>query len=88
MEWILLVLVYAVVAVRIYMRQLRFREKLDMADYLLIVSALNVLALVTWDTIAYKTGALNDKVRSGLLSKVGLDMAICFFLQICARFTI
>ena len=87
MEWILLVLVYAVIAVRIYMRRFRFRENLDMASYLLIVSALNALALVTWDTIAYKTGALDGKVRSELLSKVGLDMTNCLVLQICALST-
>ena len=69
------------------MRQFRFRENLDMAGYLLIVSALNALALVTWDTIEYKTGVLNGKVRSELLSNVGLNMTICFFLQICTLFT-
>ena len=72
---------------RIYMRRFRFRENLDVAGYLLIVSALNALALVTWDTIAYNTGALNGKVRSELLCKVGLNMTNCFFLQICGLFT-
>ena len=80
MEWILLVLVYTVIAVRIYMRRFRFRENLDVAGYLLIVSALKALALVTWDTIAYNTGALNSKVRSKLLCKVGLNITNCFFL--------
>ncbi|EUC27706.1 hypothetical protein COCCADRAFT_77368, partial [Bipolaris zeicola 26-R-13] len=70
LEWILLILVYAFIAMRIYVRQFRFRENLDMAGYLLIVSALNALALVTWDTIAYKTSVLNGKVRSEFLSKV------------------
>ena len=70
LEWILLVLVYAVVAVRIYMSQFRFRGNLNIADYLLIVSALNTLALVTWDTVAYQTGVLNGKVRSEVLSKI------------------
>ncbi|EUC39588.1 hypothetical protein COCMIDRAFT_111146, partial [Bipolaris oryzae ATCC 44560] len=86
-EWILLVLVYAVIAMRIYMRQSRFRKNLDIAGYLLIVFALNALALTTWDTIVYNTGALNGKVRSKLLSKVGFDISICFFLWICAFFT-
>ncbi|KAH7558649.1 hypothetical protein BM1_04786 [Bipolaris maydis] len=76
LEWILLVLVYAFIAVRIYMRQFRFRENLDMAGYLLIVSALNALALVTWDTIAYKTGVLNGKVRSELLSKTYYEILL------------
>ncbi|KAF5852429.1 hypothetical protein GGP41_007872, partial [Bipolaris sorokiniana] len=70
LEWILLVLVYTVIAVRIYMRRFRFRENIDVAGYLLIVSALNALALVTWDTIAYNTGALDSKVKSDLLSKI------------------
>lgn len=86
LEWILLVLVYAVVAVRIYMSRFRFRENLHIADYLLIVSALNTLALVIWDTVAHQTVALDGKVRSEILSKVSLDMTVCF-LQICTSFT-
>lgn len=66
---------------RIYVRRIRLREKLDMADYLLVASALNALALVTCDTLTYQTGALDGQVRSEKLSKVGLDIIICL-LQI------
>ena len=77
----MLVLAYAVVAVRIHMRRIRFRENLDIADYILIVFALDTLALVTYDTLIYQTGASDSQLRSEKLSKVGLNLYSFYELE-------
>ncbi|KAG9206246.1 hypothetical protein G6514_004970 [Epicoccum nigrum] len=69
-EWILLVLAYAFVGARIYTRLIRLRQKLDWSDYLLIVSALDALALIICDTLTYQMGVLDDYETSVKLSKI------------------
>ncbi|KAF2441554.1 hypothetical protein P171DRAFT_434213 [Karstenula rhodostoma CBS 690.94] len=69
-EWILLILAYAFVAARIYTRLIRLREKLNWADWLLIASAIDALALIICDTLTYQMGVLDEYETSVKLSKI------------------
>lgn len=69
-EWILLAASYVFVALRIYTRLLRLRRKLDLSDWLLVLSALDALALIICDTLTYQIGVLDEWEPSVTLSKV------------------
>lgn len=69
-EWILLAAAYVFVALRVYTRLFRLREKLDWSDWLLIVSALDALGLIICDTLTYQMGVLDAWEPSVALSKV------------------
>ncbi|KAL6860786.1 hypothetical protein ACO1O0_004820 [Amphichorda felina] len=70
-EWILLALAFVFVALRVYTRLFRLREKLDWSDWLLIASALDALALIICDTLTFQMGVLDAWAPSVKLSKVG-----------------
>jgi hypothetical protein len=63
--------------VRLYNRAFRRRERFNLADCLLTVSAVDALALAICDTLIYQTGALDGYVRSERLSKVSSGSRIC-----------
>ncbi|OBS17668.1 hypothetical protein FPOA_09403 [Fusarium poae] len=69
-EWILLAVSYIFVGLRIYARLFRAREKLDTSDWLLVVSAINALALIICDTLTYQMGVLDEYETSVKLSKI------------------
>jgi prepilin signal peptidase PulO-like enzyme (type II secretory pathway) len=69
-EWILLVLAYVFVALRVYTRLFRLRQKLDWSDWLLLVSALDALGLIICDTLTYQMGVLDAWEPSVDLSKI------------------
>ena len=69
-EWILLAAAYVFVALRVYTRLFRLREKLDWSDWLLIASALDALGLIICDTLTYEMGVLDAWAPSVKLSKV------------------
>jgi hypothetical protein len=48
----------------------RLRAKLNWSDYLLIVSALDALALIICDTLTYEMGVMDEYETSVKLSKV------------------
>ncbi|CAG9972553.1 unnamed protein product [Clonostachys byssicola] len=69
-EWILLAASYVFVALRIYTRLFRLRQKLDLSDWLLVLSALDALALIICDTLTYQIGVLDEWEPSVTLSKI------------------
>jgi hypothetical protein len=58
------------VGARIYTRLIRLRQKLDWSDYLLILSAIDAMALIICDTLTYRMGVLDEYETSVKLSKV------------------
>ncbi|KAK7959923.1 uncharacterized protein PG986_004777 [Apiospora aurea] len=69
-EWILLTVALVFVALRIYTRLLRLRQRLDWSDYLLLASAGIALGLIICDTLTYQMGVLDEYETSERLSKV------------------
>jgi hypothetical protein len=69
-EWILLALAYVFVGLRVYTRLFRLREKLRWSDWLLIISAVDALALIICDTLTYEMGVMDEWAPSVKLSKV------------------
>lgn len=65
-----MILAYLFVAARIYTRLFRLRAKLNVSDYLLIVSALDALGLIICDTLTYQMGVMDEYETSEKLSKV------------------
>ena len=53
-----------------YTRLIRLRQKLDWSDYLLILSAIDAMALIICDTLTYRMGVLDEYETSVKLSKV------------------
>jgi hypothetical protein len=66
----MLIFAYCFVAARIYTRVFRLRSKLDWSDWLLIVSALDALALIICDTLTFRMGVMDEYETSVKLSKV------------------
>ncbi|KAK7425119.1 hypothetical protein QQX98_000033 [Neonectria punicea] len=69
-EWILLAVSYVFVGLRIYARLFRQRERLSWSEILLIISALNALALIICDTLTFQLGVLDSWEPSVVLSKI------------------
>ena len=69
-EWVLLALTFMFVAARVYTRLFHLRQRLDLSDYLLIVSALDALGLIICDTLTFQMGVMDDYQPSERLSKV------------------
>ncbi|RSL37857.1 hypothetical protein CEP53_015427, partial [Fusarium sp. AF-6] len=69
-EWILLAVSYVFVGLRIYARLFRQRERLSWSEILLIISALNDLALIICDTLTFQIGVLDSWEPSVELSKI------------------
>ncbi|RSL84257.1 hypothetical protein CEP52_016492 [Fusarium oligoseptatum] len=69
-EWILLAVSYVFVGLRIYARLFRQRERLSWSEILLIISALNALALIICDTLTFQIGVLDSWEPSVVLSKI------------------
>ncbi|KAH6974972.1 archaeal flagellin N-terminal-like domain-containing protein [Ilyonectria sp. MPI-CAGE-AT-0026] len=69
-EWILLAVAYVFVALRVYTRLFRLRQKLDWSDWLLVVSAVDALGLIICDTLTYQMGVLDEWAPSVKLSKI------------------
>ncbi|KAK8062110.1 hypothetical protein PG997_014207 [Apiospora hydei] len=69
-EWILLTVALVFVALRIYTRLLRLRQRLDWSDYLLLASAGIALGLIICDTLTYQMGVLDEYETSERLSKI------------------
>lgn len=61
---------YVFVALRVYTRLVRLREKLTWADWLLVVSAINALGLIICDTLTFQLGVMDSWAPSVALSKV------------------
>lgn len=61
---------YVFVALRIYTRIFRLREKLSWADWLLVASAVNALGLIICDTLTFELGVMDAWEPSVALSKV------------------
>jgi hypothetical protein len=66
----MLIFAYCFLAARIYTRVFRLRSKLDWSDWLLIVSALDALALIICDTLTFRMGVMDEYETSVKLSKV------------------
>ena len=64
------------VALRVYTRLLRLRQKLDWSDWLLLASAGIALGLIICDTLTYQMGVLDDYETSEKLSKASSAKAI------------
>lgn len=64
---------YVFVALRVYTRLFRLREKLALSDWLLILSAVNALALIICDTLTFQIGVMDKWEPSVALSKVRVD---------------
>ncbi|KAF6820881.1 archaeal flagellin n-terminal-like domain-containing protein [Colletotrichum plurivorum] len=69
-EWIMLAASYVFVALRVYTRLFRLREKLAVSDWLLILSAVNALALIICDTLTFQIGVMDNWEPSVTLSKI------------------
>ncbi|KAK7934562.1 hypothetical protein PG985_000057 [Apiospora marii] len=69
-EWILLAIALVFVALRIYTRLLRLRQRLDWSDYLLLASAGIAIGLIICDTLTYQMGVLDEYETSERLSKI------------------
>ncbi|KAH7171630.1 archaeal flagellin N-terminal-like domain-containing protein [Fusarium sp. MPI-SDFR-AT-0072] len=69
-EWILLAASYVFVGLRIYARLFRAREKLTWSDYLLLLSAVDALALIICDTLTFQMGVMDEYETSVKLSKI------------------
>ncbi|RKL43118.1 hypothetical protein BFJ72_g4531 [Fusarium proliferatum] len=69
-EWILLAASYVFVGLRIYARLFRAREKLTWSDYLLLLSAIDALALIICDTLTFQMGVMDEYETSVKLSKI------------------
>ncbi|KAK8030206.1 hypothetical protein PG993_011497 [Apiospora rasikravindrae] len=69
-EWILLTVALVFVALRIYTRLLRLRQRLDWSDYLLLASAGIAIGLIICDTLTYQMGVLDEYETSERLSKI------------------
>ncbi|KAK7964473.1 hypothetical protein PG988_011447 [Apiospora saccharicola] len=69
-EWILLIVALFFVALRVYTRLLRLRQRLDWSDWLLLVSAGIALGLIICDTLTYQMGVLDEYETSERLSKI------------------
>ncbi|KAM6516561.1 hypothetical protein FALCPG4_014743 [Fusarium falciforme] len=69
-EWILLAVSYVFVGLRIYARLFRQRERLSWSEILLIISALNALALIICDTLTFQLGVMDSWEPSVTLSKI------------------
>ncbi|KAM5354060.1 hypothetical protein ACJ41O_000710 [Fusarium nematophilum] len=69
-EWILLAVSYVFVGLRIYARLFRQRENLSWSEILLIISALNALALIICDTLTFQIGVMDSWEPSVTLSKI------------------
>lgn len=74
-EWILLAASYVFVGLRIYARLFRAREKLTWSDYLLLLSAVDALALIICDTLTFQMGVMDEYETSVKLSKVRSSQA-------------
>jgi hypothetical protein len=55
---------------RIYTRLFRLHEKLDLSDWLLVLSALDAIGLIICDTLTFAMGVLDNWEPSVRLSKV------------------
>jgi hypothetical protein len=66
----MLIFAYGFVAARIYTRVFRLRSKLDWSDWLLILSAIDALALIICDTLTFQMGVMDEYETSVKLSKV------------------
>lgn len=71
-EWVLLTLCLILVGLRVYVKLFRQHEKLQLSDYLLIVSFIDAVALITTDTMTFNLGAMDNSLYSVELSKVKL----------------
>jgi hypothetical protein len=69
-EWILLIVALFFVALRVYTRLLRLRQRLDWSDWLLLASAGIALGLIICDTLTYQMGVLDEYETSEKLSKI------------------
>ncbi|KAK2008215.1 archaeal flagellin N-terminal-like domain-containing protein [Colletotrichum eremochloae] len=69
-EWILLTASYVFVGLRVYTRLFRLRQKLNLSDYLLLLSAVNALGLIICDTLTYQMGVMDNWEPSVRLSKI------------------
>ncbi|KXH53964.1 archaeal flagellin N-terminal-like domain-containing protein [Colletotrichum salicis] len=69
-EWILLATSYVFVGLRLYARLFRLREKLALSDILLVLSAINALALIICDTLTFQLGVMDHWESSVALSKI------------------
>ncbi|KAK1625094.1 archaeal flagellin N-terminal-like domain-containing protein [Colletotrichum phormii] len=69
-EWILLAASYVFVGLRLYARLFRLREKLAWSDILLVLSAINALALIICDTLTFQLGVMDHWESSVALSKI------------------
>ncbi|OHE95097.1 archaeal flagellin N-terminal-like domain-containing protein [Colletotrichum orchidophilum] len=69
-EWILLATSYVFVALRVYTRLFRLRERLTWSDILLVLSAINALALIICDTLTFRLGVMDNWEPSVTLSKI------------------
>ncbi|KAF2139761.1 uncharacterized protein K452DRAFT_352497 [Aplosporella prunicola CBS 121167] len=72
-EWILLVVAWAFVALRVYVRLFKLRERLSWADIILILSAIDGLGLIVCDTLTYEIGAMDGADGSVKLSKISFS---------------
>ncbi|KAH7267826.1 archaeal flagellin N-terminal-like domain-containing protein [Fusarium redolens] len=61
---------YVFVGLRVYARLFRAREKLTWSDYLLLLSAINALALIICDTLTFQMGVMDEYETSVKLSKI------------------
>ncbi|KAH7229868.1 archaeal flagellin N-terminal-like domain-containing protein [Fusarium oxysporum] len=61
---------YVFVGLRIYARLFRAREKLTWSDYLLLLSAVDALALIICDTLTFQMGVMDEYETSVKLSKI------------------
>lgn len=72
-EWILIAVAFVFVALRVYTRLIRLREKLTWADWLLVASAINALGLIICDTLTFQLGVMDKWEPSVALSKIGFS---------------
>ncbi|KAH6693848.1 archaeal flagellin N-terminal-like domain-containing protein [Plectosphaerella plurivora] len=70
-EWVLIAVAFVFVALRVYTRLVRLREKLTWADWLLVASAINALGLIICDTLTFQLGVMDNWEPSVALSKIG-----------------
>ena len=80
--WILLIVAFAFVSMRVYARVGRVREKLQWSEILLIVAALDALGLAICDTLAFDMGAMDSYKSTKRISKVWLSSAGWFIPRI------
>lgn len=68
-EWVLLIVAYWFVSLRIYGHVTLVRKKLNWSEMLLVAAALDALGLIICDTLTFQMGVMDNYSTSTKLSK-------------------